>query len=228
VGASRQEWPEAGAAPPGNPFEFFDGIFCLNLDSEPERWAYAAERHRRLGIDQLVERFSAVPTPDNHHVGCALSWRAMIAEADRRGYRHVLVLEDDAIFRHDALEILRSSIGEIGEVEWDLFYLGGADHGVPPPPTPGLEALRRCQLMYTTHALAVHRSAFAEILADVPEGESEVRDWLVVRAAIDQYLAWKTLHGALSAFITSPRLASQYALLFYDDADLDSAAEFTI
>jgi hypothetical protein len=70
--------------PPADPFRFFDGIFCLNLDVEEKRWAQAVRRHEQLGIDGRVERVSAVWTPENHHIGCALSWRSMIDLAQRR------------------------------------------------------------------------------------------------------------------------------------------------
>src|SRR5207244_2516072 len=62
-----------------NPFMFFDAIFCLNLDAQTERWEAMQDRFRTLDIGWRVERFPAVVTPEDHHRGCALSFRAMIA-----------------------------------------------------------------------------------------------------------------------------------------------------
>jgi len=42
-----------------SPFHFFDAIYCLNLDRQPERWQSARDGYRRLAIDQKVRSFSA-------------------------------------------------------------------------------------------------------------------------------------------------------------------------
>ena len=55
------------------PFHFFDAIYCINLDGQEQRWDHAMEQFRRVGIAEAVQRFPAVETPRNHHVGCALS-----------------------------------------------------------------------------------------------------------------------------------------------------------
>ena len=52
-----------------NPFYYFDAIFCINLDSAKSRWHQAKNQYKLLGIEERVTRFSAVETPQNHHVG---------------------------------------------------------------------------------------------------------------------------------------------------------------
>src|SRR5206468_12879464 len=83
---------EEAARRANNPFAYFDGIFCLNLDTATDRWREAARRHAQLGIAWKVERFAGIATPDNPHRGIAASFRRMIVEAGRRGYEHLLVL----------------------------------------------------------------------------------------------------------------------------------------
>src|SRR3984885_12850244 len=67
-----------------NPFTYFGAIYCLNLESQPDRWQEATGRFSTLGILRLVERFPAISTPENHHRGCALSWLEMVGCGDRR------------------------------------------------------------------------------------------------------------------------------------------------
>ena len=210
------------------PFDYFDGIFCLNLDSQPERWRAARSRHRALGIARRVERFAAVPILENHHQGCALSWRAMIEAAERRGYERVLVLEDEALFLDATLPVLSRAFAEIVGHEWDLLFLGAAVWGQQFPPLPGCVVLRECGPVTTTHAPAVHRRAYERILADVPAGgasfEARRDEWI----AIDQYFSRQIDAGVFRAFITNPRVATQAALLNYANADSALAERYVI
>ena len=211
-----------------NPFLFFDGIFCLNLDEDTERWARARARHEQLDIAWRVERFSAVATPDNHHRGNAMSFRAIIAEADRRGYEHVLLLEDDAVFIDDTASVLEAVTAELGEIEWDLCFLGACVWAQRFPSLGASNVLQECGPVTCTHAVAVHRRAYGRILGDIPAGPEEFDRWLGEWLACDQYLSRKIAAGALRAVITSPRVASQPPLLVYPDADLALAGRYTI
>jgi GR25 family glycosyltransferase involved in LPS biosynthesis len=42
-----------------NPFDYFDKIYCINLDSRPDRWEQAKSEFEKVGILDRVERFSA-------------------------------------------------------------------------------------------------------------------------------------------------------------------------
>lgn len=42
-----------------NPFDYFDKIYCINLDSRPDRWELAQKEFKKIGILDRVERFSA-------------------------------------------------------------------------------------------------------------------------------------------------------------------------
>ena len=215
-----------------NPFSYFDAIFALNLDEATDRWEELEHRLRVLDIAWRVERFPAVATPDNHHRGCAISWRAMIAEADRRGYQHVLVLEDDVVFLDDTLAVLDQACAELADQAWDLCFLGACVHSQTFPMAEGCRALQECGPVTCTHALAVHRRAFAQILADIPDpadGDGDAFDaWLDDQTAIDQYLSAAILAGRFRALITTPRVATQPALRGYADGDLALADRYVI
>jgi GR25 family glycosyltransferase involved in LPS biosynthesis len=107
-----------------SPFHFFDAIYCIDLDRQEHRWEAMQRRLRKLGIERKVRRFSAAETPLNHHIGCALSHRRIVAEAKQQQLKTVLVFEDDARFSPDAAEVLALSLRELEGLAWQLLYLG--------------------------------------------------------------------------------------------------------
>ena len=155
----RDAWPvlkpEGGTDRDRNPFAFFDAIFCLNLDGATQRWSQAADRHGQLGIAGLVERFPGVATPTNPHRGIAMSYRRMIAEAQRRGYEHLLVLEDDAVFLDEAVAVMRTAVAELADHEWDLCFLGACVWSELFPFLQDSTVLQACGPVTCTHAIAV-------------------------------------------------------------------------
>jgi hypothetical protein len=213
----------------GSPFTYFDAIFCLNLDEEAERWDEMTRRFARLDIGWRVERVPAVATPENHHIGCALSYRRMIVQARKRGYHNVLIVEDDAIFLDATVEVMRTAIAELSERQWDLLYLGGAVWSQTFPFADDSTSLQIPQGVTTTHAVAVNETAFDLILADLPEeGDPAFAAWIDTHLAIDQYLASRARSGALRPLIVSPRVATQPSLRGASDADLALADRYVI
>jgi hypothetical protein len=211
-----------------SPFRFFDGIFCLNLDRDTGRWAQARRRHEQLDIAGQVERFPAVATPENHHRGNALSFRQMVAQAHRRRYQHVLILEDDAVFIDDTATVMEAAAAELAGLEWDLCYLGACVWSQAFPLLPGCRVLQECGPVTCSHAVAVHRRAYDRILTDIPAGRDEFDQWLTEYLACDQYLSRRIADGTFKAVITSPRVASQPFLLQYGEADGELAGRYVI
>jgi hypothetical protein len=213
-------------AGPENPFGFFGAIHCLNLDERPDRWESAFRRFSILGIASQVERFPAIATPRNHHAGCALSWRRMVAAARQRGLGNFLGIEDDAIFLDDTLAVLRRAISELEGMPWDLLYLGGAAWE-PPAEIPGCTGLRAPRTLTCTHALAVNEPAYDRLLADLPETDG-MDEWITAHLAIDQYLAQQVNAGFYRSYVVHPRVATQHELTFSDVLDGALADRYTI
>lgn len=213
-------------ADPESPFEFFEAIYCLNLDERTDRWEAASRRFAELGLVSRVERFPAIRTPANHHVGCTLSWRHMVATARERGLRNFLGIEDDAIFLDDTLGVLGRAISELDGRPWDLLYLGGATWEQPTD-IPGHAALQAPRSLTCTHALAVSQAAYARLLAEIPEMDG-MDEWLTVYPAIDQYLAQRVNDGFYRAYVVKPRVATQPELTFSADFDGPFRDRYTI
>lgn len=200
-----------------NPFNFFDAIFCLNVDDQRERWAQVTERFKILDIAWRVERFPAIVATE----GCTLSFRSMIAEARRRGYQNVLVFEDDAVFLDQTLAVVAAAIDDLRDRPWDVFYLGGCVWSQSFPYLEGSRVLQRPAGMTCTHAVAFNHTAYDRFLEEVPGEEGpEFETFRAEYLAVDQYLARRTGEGAYRAFVTSPRVATQPFLMNGADADL--------
>ncbi|WP_439638200.1 glycosyltransferase family 25 protein, partial [Spirulina sp.] len=199
-----------------NPFFFFDAIYCINLDWQTERWDDIQERFDNLGILHRVQRFSAIETPESHHIGCTLSHRMIIQKAQQLGLDNVLVFEDDAIFLDTILEDLSRCVEELKRVDWQIFQMGGHRWGNQFPLAPDCQALEHpCRAMTSAHALAYHASVFDTILRDIPPDIAGVAVWNQTNYAIDQYI--RDIEGR---YATRPVLSSQWVLLPYEDLAL--------
>lgn len=208
-----------------NPFNFFDAIFCLNLDREPERWARMTERFRILDVGWRVERFPAVEARE----GCTLSHRAMVAEARRRNYENILIFEDDAVFLDQTLAVVGAAVADLSGRRWDFLYLGGCVWSQSFRFVTGSRVLQSPTNMTCTHAIAINHTAYDRLLNEVPAEEGpEFDSFLAEYAAIDQYLARKIAEGTFKAFVTLPRVASQPPLLQGADADLGLRERYII
>jgi tetratricopeptide (TPR) repeat protein len=200
-----------------NPFHFFDAIYCINADGQEQRWQEAMEQCRKVGIADLVLRFPAVVTPHNHHVGCALSHRAVVAEARRRGLNNVLVLEDDVVFAPDAIEVLERCIAELRQARdaagWGLLYLGGCHRSPERRKVPGCQSLEFAHVS-TTHAVAYSKLVYSRILKEMPQNPAEMALWLRRWYGFDWYLLGELSESAL---LVSPVIASQRNLLPFEE-----------
>jgi hypothetical protein len=207
-----------------DPFDWFGSVHAINLDEDPERWNRAVDRYEAIGIETMVRRYSAVPTPESHHIGCALSWRGLVELAREEGRPRFLGLEDDAVFHSDIRELLPAATRMLDGLDWDLFFLGCFSA----PPQDSETVLQTLRVATTTHAVAVNGTAYERILADVPADQADMGPFIQRYLAIDQYFSALIHSGELRAYAAIPHLVSQPPLLGSGDADLDIAAHFRI
>lgn len=196
-----------------NPFFYFDAIYYINLDSALERRQAIQERFAQLGIGHRVRRFSAVETPESHHIGCALSHRRIVERAKQQGLQNVLIFEDDAVFLDETLPALGRSVEELKRLPWQVFHLGGHKWQHRFPKAPGCRFLENpCTELTCSHAVAYHHSVYQKILDDLPDEKIAMRQWLSTYGGIDQYL-----RGIDGRYLASPVVSSQPPLLAQED-----------
>ncbi len=196
----------------------FDGIMCINLDSDPARWERMGERFAALGIDRKVQRIPAVAVTGNYHVGCALSHRRAIQKAYDDGMESVLVFEDDAVFLRGAEWVLRRSLRELAGRTWKAVYLGGYEKVRRPSVfAEGCTHLAEARGLLGTHAIAYHRHIYERLLSELPGDEAGMTEWIAKEIAIDQYYARELTVGV---YRIVPPVAAQELHLALEDPDL--------
>jgi hypothetical protein len=189
-----------------NPFHFFDAIYCINLAEEGQRWREVSARFAALGIAHRVRRFEAIRTQPNHHVGCGVSHRAVVAEAKRQGLKNVLVFEDDVLFTSDAIAGLETALQGLRGRDWKMLYLGACRWQQHFPPLEGTTRLAKAGAVTCCHSLAYNESIYDRILAEVPADVRGMEMWLKTHHGIDQYYAFNVIEGK---YILTPVVATQ-------------------
>jgi len=142
-----------------NAFDYFDEIYCINLDERTDRWEHAQKEFSKAGILDRVKRFSAIKENDGR-LGIVKSNLAIIKIAKEKKLKNVLVFEDDFEFIvDDPQKVLQDTINQVGNNQWYLFYLGANTHQKLLKIKPNLIVLK--------NAFAVHSMAYSEKMYDI-------------------------------------------------------------
>ena len=165
-------------------YNYFDAAYCINLESRPDRLFNFMERARSVGLE--VIRFPAImPSLEecmgpwfydidvhrNKKLGNTLSHQAVIRDAKAKGYKRVLVFEDDAFFLSEFNQF-QDYVEELRMVPyWDIFYLGGSpDNGfhsrkfIPCEQVTNTHLLYHVDVVWGTHAYAIQESFYDTVL----------------------------------------------------------------
>lgn len=195
---------------PANVFRrFVDGILIINMDSNSERYAAVTEALRGVLPEERIERLSAVVgrelpgfgerpwfterTGERAHVwagaaGCTLSHRKGIALAKERGWKRVLMLEDDArpALTDSAAALLQEAFETCDAAS--LLYLGynrPVPHGICRRRKNEYE-LWQIDGVLATHAYIVSEEAYDTLLSVLPT-EATIWEWMARYRAIDTF-----------------------------------------
>lgn len=185
-----------------------DGILVINMDSSPERYEHFMST---VGVHlpaEKLERISAVAGRELPSYGkapwftektgerarfwggtggCALSHRNAIAHARNKGWRNVLIFEDDVCLEpsEDAIplmtEFLKNKTGAY------LFYAG---YNKPEPrgkviAQNGEAALWRTDGVIAAHAYIVSADLYEPLLNVFPTNDDDIWEWLAKYRAVD-------------------------------------------
>lgn len=148
--------------------DVFDKIICINLERRKDRWNQSCSEFAKHGIE--VERFSAFDHEEFQNIynqydvyqraslGCSLSHVAVLKSAKSRGFKNVLILEDDAEFHDQFNEIFNQVSPQIPE-NWNMIYFG-PNRGSDCRPIKVSENIFRASDLLTTHAYAVNENTY--------------------------------------------------------------------
>ena len=126
-----------------NPFDKFDKIYYLNLDSREDRKTRIEEHFDKFKITaERIPGFTITPEQvseynkgmvlDEHsqnlapaRIGCSLAQLQAIKQAKELGLKNVLIFEDDAFIFEEHIEVLKEALKELEYLpKWDMLFLG--------------------------------------------------------------------------------------------------------
>lgn len=144
-----------------NPFNYFEKIFCINLDHRTDRWNSVQEEFKKADIAGRVERFSAIKENDGH-LGVIKSNLELIKFAQNNNLNNFLVFEDDLKFVENEIQkYLSLAIEQLKDLEWSLFYLGANTHSKLEQISSNLYRAKKC---YTVHAMAYNKIVYNKVV----------------------------------------------------------------
>lgn len=150
--------------------------FVINLERRPDRLESIKKEMDYLGWD--FELFKAVDT--NSHVGCTLSHTAILKIAKERGYKEVLIIEDDCVVMPYAKSLLSKIEEECKDLEYAVFNLAPTlnrfvnvsekypilnDITSMPPAKPEHRGI------FATNMILYHESSYDDVIK-IEEGEN--------------------------------------------------------
>jgi len=186
-----------------NPFDFFDEIYCINLDHRIDRWEHAQNEFEKLGIKDRVIRFSAIKHNDGR-IGLIKSNLEIIKIAKSKKLNNVLIFEDDVqfIWKNKPIDILNKSIEQLPDDKWNMFYLGANTH-------QKLIKTNKENLVILKNAFATHSICFNKNTFDYYIKYAEKLNKITnINDVLDVWIS-KNIQEKGIVFMTNPLLTTQ-------------------
>ena len=153
--------------------EIFDKAYCINLKSSTQRWEYAKSQFDRFGLE--VDRFDAVngkeviPEGKNGllagEVGIIRSNYEIIKDAKEKGYKQIVIFEDDVEMDPDFDKKFDEYYNAVPE-NWAFIYMGGNHVGGYRHINDKIATIYNT---YAIHAICVKDVLFDHILSLLPK-----------------------------------------------------------
>jgi glycosyl transferase, family 25 len=142
--------------------KYIDAIIYINLDDRPDKKEYMESQLNALGV--TYERFSGIYQKKNG-VGCTKSHLAVQKLARERGYKNVLILEDDFTFSvtKEDFERKLTELFETGPV-FDVCFLSNTTIEKDEP-IEGCSFLNRAIDVYGAEAYIVQNHYYDAIIS---------------------------------------------------------------
>ena len=131
----------------------------INLESQTKKRLQVLNETAKLK-DIQCEIMPAI-YDTNPLKGCTLSHLKCVEYAKENKLEFILILEDDVIFEDNVNEVLKKSLHEIQQFEWNILYLGGLIKSHSKIVTPNLI---HAKVVNTTHAYIIHKRFYDIVL----------------------------------------------------------------
>jgi GR25 family glycosyltransferase involved in LPS biosynthesis len=125
--------------------DYFDNIYCLNLESRQDRWTAISNKFKKFGIKverflasgpedkEVFDKFELLKMRQSHPkaitsigaMGCLISHIRIIKDAKLKKYSKILIFEDDIIFKKSFVK----DLSILDNVKYyKILYLGSSQH----------------------------------------------------------------------------------------------------
>lgn len=130
--------------------------YIINLKHRTDRYEHMVNEMKKLPISyEFVEGII------DDTKTCFQSQKKCIQLAKENNLPYVLVLEDDAVFTDNVIEILQNTFLEIQTLQWDMFFLGANLQTFASRISSSILKLNGA---YAAHAYIVHERFYDTIL----------------------------------------------------------------
>jgi len=145
-----------------DPWDFFDKIYCISLETRPDRKEQASRQFAAAGLLHRVEFVIVARHPTNRELGIFQSHIHCLKKGLQENGRHILVFEDDVFFQELDIGNLRECCNYLNSLaDWQGLFLGCiTDGSIRISKRPLAKINYRC----LAHAYALNRP-FAEHIA---------------------------------------------------------------
>jgi hypothetical protein len=122
---------------PDSRWHFLDASFCICLIDSEDRFQEVVKELHRVGLCSYTI-FHRPRRPENVVVkkrgryGCWEAHRQVALIASSRQYRHVLILEDDVIFRPWPSNFFHDVEKDLQSLDYDMYFLGHLPRTIVP------------------------------------------------------------------------------------------------
>ena len=107
---------------PESKFRFVEHVVYINLDHRTDRLEQVTAELAPYFPPEKVTRFSAIQL-DRGALGCTLSHIAVLELAKAKGWKNVLVLEDDAMWKAEQFEEAYATLDRLASNPYDAIML---------------------------------------------------------------------------------------------------------
>jgi len=199
-----------------NPFDKFDKIYYLNLDSRDDRKNRIEDHFNKFKIKaeripgtiitpEQVTRYNEGMILDEYNlglaparIGCAATQLKAVQAAKDAGAKNVLIFEDDAFIFEEHIEALKEALKELEYLpKWDMLFLGA---NVLAPIHQIAPHVGKLTGAYCAHAYVVNAHFFDKIL------EYKFEQF----KAYDEYLFNEMRNPNYNIYAILPIVATQY------------------
>lgn len=155
---------------------YFDKIYCINLDKRHERIEQFQTEVNKIGGFEF-ERYSAVdgellvqhPLLKQGACGCLQSHLDILKTIVNNNLNNVLIFEDDTVFL-DEFKNFNEYIKQLPQ-NWDMLYFGGNQMRVTIPITENIHKVTKC---FTTSYYAITNKMARIMIPIIEKMESQI------------------------------------------------------